>query len=59
MPKHVSTVVTLPAPAAQNLVVGLQWLCRGQTRGGMLEVSRDGVAAGEEQLGRCTSEQSK
>jgi hypothetical protein len=34
---HVSTVVTPPAPAAQNLGVGFRRPCRGQTCGGVLE----------------------
>jgi hypothetical protein len=34
---HVSTAATPPAPAAKQLGVGLQWPCRGQTCGDMLE----------------------
>ena len=56
---HVSKVLTPPAPAARNLGVDLQRPCWGQTCGGMLEVSRDAAAAGEEQLGRFAAEQSK
>jgi hypothetical protein len=41
----------------KKLGVGIQRPCRGQTCGGMLEVSRDAAAAGEEQLGRCAVEQ--
>jgi hypothetical protein len=33
---HLSTVLTPPAPAAQNLGVGLQFPCRGKAYGGML-----------------------
>jgi hypothetical protein len=48
-PTHVSTVVTPPVHAAKFR----------QRCGGVLEVSRDAVAAEEEQLGRCTEEQRK
>jgi hypothetical protein len=42
-PAHVSTAVTPPLPAAENLGVGLRRPCRGIS------------LAGEEQLGRCTA----
>jgi hypothetical protein len=35
---YVSTVVTPPEPAAQNLGVGLRRSCRGQACGGVLVV---------------------
>jgi hypothetical protein len=47
-PTHLSKIVTPPAPAAQNLGMGLRRLCRGGRR-----------LAGEERLGTCSAEQSK
>jgi hypothetical protein len=43
----------------KTIGVGFWWPCRGQSFGGMLEVSRDAAAAGEKQLGRYAAEQSK
>ena len=48
-----------PTHAAQDLGVGLRRPCRGQTCGGMLEVSSDAAAAGNGLFGRCAAEQSK
>jgi hypothetical protein len=44
---YFSIIVVPPAPAAQNLGVDLRQPCRGR------------LLAAEEQLGRCTTEQSK
>jgi hypothetical protein len=44
-----------PTHAAQDLGVGLRRPCRGQTCGGMLEVSSDAAAAGNGLFGRCAA----
>jgi hypothetical protein len=49
-----SQVNTLPKAKSKT-----RWLVPRLTCGSMLEVSRDAVAAGEEQLVSCTAEQSK